>query len=254
MDNKIKTPHIIADKNAFSKIVIMPGDPKRAKMIADTYLTDIEIISDVRGIVAYKGIYMFENYTPVELTIMASGMGMPSMGIYSHELYNFFDVDMIIRVGTAGGINKKLNVGDLVIAQAACTNSNYSNVFSPCGIFAPISDFDITRELENAACNNKNHSKCYVGNVLSSDVFYAPKTDSWENLGVLAVEMEAAALFTEAALANKKAAAICTISDLLFDDSRNMTAEQRQNNLHNMIRVALDAASAYYLKTYNNEV
>lgn len=240
----ISTPHISVKDEPFSKTVIMPGDPKRAERIASNYLTDVRIISDIRGIKAYKGFYHFADVDKmVDVTVMASGMGMPSIGIYSHELFNFFGVEEIIRVGTVGAVNKQLKLGDIVIAQAASTNSNYLKQFGLDGYnYCPISDFDVVCRLkkESEAIAVKEQ-KVYVGNILSSDTFYSFSSPDWDNLGILGIEMESAALFTEAAVAGKKAGCICTVSDLTFDNTKQLTAEERQNNLNTMILAILNA-------------
>ena len=178
---------------------------------------------------------------------MASGMGMPSMGIYSHELFNFFGVENIIRVGSAGAINRNLKLGDVVIAQTASTNSDYLKQFNPTGHYAPCSDFGLISSMAQSYIEQTGN-KPIVGNILSSDIFYSDPNPNWERMGVLCVEMESAALFTEAAMAGKKAATVCTISDLVFDLSQQMTAEERQNNLTLMMKVAFDAAAKFEKK------
>jgi purine-nucleoside phosphorylase len=243
-----KTPHIVLKPNmSFTKTVLMPGDPKRAEMIAEKYLKDTEIISDVRGIKAIRGKYISRiSGNTYDVTVMASGMGMPSMGIYSHELFNFFGVENIIRIGSAGGISTKLKLGDMVISQGACTNSNYFSQYQlNGGTYSAISDYGILKSLVDVATEKKLPVNVMVGNILSSDTFYGYSNVDWGKLGVLATEMESAALFAEAALAGKKAGSICTISDLIFDQSQEMTAEERQNNLRNMIEIALDSVERF---------
>ena len=227
------TPHIGCMPEDFAKTVLMPGDPLRAKMIAETYLTDAKLVNNIRGIQGYTGYYKGKR-----VSVMASGMGMPSIGIYSYELYNVFNVESIIRVGSAGGLNRNLKLFDIVIAQGACTNSNYAH-----NTFAPIADFGLLRK---AAENCESKGLPYkVGNILSSDTFYNDAVDqgAWTKMGVLAVEMESAALYMNAARAGKKALCICTISDLIFSGEET-TPEQRQNAFHDMIQVALDVAEA----------
>ena len=246
---KTKTPHIVLkDENkGFSKTVLMPGDPKRAEMIAENYLTDTYVISDVRGIKAIRGKYISKiTGNTYDVTVMASGMGMPSIGIYSHELFNYFNVENIIRIGSAGGINTKLKLGDIVVAQGACTNSNYFSQYKlDGGTYSAISDYNILRSLTDVATEKDLSVNIVVGNILSSDTFYGYNNVDWGKLGVLATEMESAALFAEAALAGKKAGSICTISDLIFDQSQEMTVEERQNNLRNMIEIALDSVERF---------
>ena len=232
------TPHIGCMPEDFAKTVLMPGDPLRAKMIAETYLTDAKLVNNIRGIQGYTGYYKGKR-----VSVMASGMGMPSIGIYSYELYNVFNVESIIRVGAAGGLNRNLKLFDIVIAQGACTNSNYVHNFALPGTFAPIADFGLLRK---AAENCESKGLPYkVGNILSSDTFYNDAVDqgAWTKMGVLAVEMESAALYMNAARAGKKALCICTISDLIFSGEET-TPEQRQNAFHDMIQVALDVAEA----------
>jgi purine-nucleoside phosphorylase len=232
------TPHIGCSPEDFAKTVLMPGDPLRAKFIAETYLSDYELVNNVRGVQGYTG-----TYEGKRVSVMASGMGIPSMGIYSFELYNFFGVETIIRIGSAGGMHPDLKLFDLVLGQGACTNSAYFSQYGLTGSFAPIADFATLKkaadECEKRGLNYK------VGNLLSSDVFYSEKgldgTMEWQKLGVLAVEMEAAALYMNAARAGKKALAICTISDLL-GSGEVTTAEERQNAFHDMMQVALTIA------------
>ena len=238
------TPHINATPEDFAKTVLMPGDPLRAKFIAENFLADAVLVNNVRGIQGYTGFY---NGTRV--SVMASGMGMPSIGIYSYELYNFFGVQNIIRVGSAGGMNENVKVRDIVIAQGACTNSNYAENFGIKGTFAPICSYDL---LENCVETAKELDLNFkVGNVLSSDVFYSdeatflPKEQQSSNIfskmGVLAVEMEAAALYMNAARVNKNALAILTVSDHLLTGEAT-SAEERQNSFTDMMKLALEVA------------
>ncbi len=237
------TPHINATPEDFAKTVLMPGDPLRAKFIAENFLTDAKLVNNVRGIHGYTGTY---KGTPV--SVMASGMGMPSIGIYSYELFNFFDVDNIIRVGSAGGMNKDIKVRDIIIAQGACTDSNYAHTFNLPGTFAPIANFNL---LKTAVKKADELSLSYsVGNVLSSDVFYndfegVPKnmTSSalWGKMGVLGVEMEAAALYMNAARSGKSALAILTVSDHLLT-GESLSAEERQNSFTDMMTLSLETA------------
>ena len=230
------TPHNEAAPGAFAKTVLMPGDPLRAKFIAENFLTDAKLVNNVRGIQGYTG-----TYHGVPVSVMASGMGMPSIGIYSHELYNFYDVDNIIRIGSAGAISPKLKLRDVVLAQGACTNSNYASQFGLHGTFAPIADFTL---LETAvAAARKLGVEPPVGNLLSSDTFYnaAGDTKDWGKLGVLAVEMEAAALYCNAAQAGKRALAICTISDSILT-GEELSAADRQTTFTQMMEIALETA------------
>lgn len=230
------TPHNEAPAGAFAKTVLMPGDPLRAKFIAETFLQDARLVNNVRGIHGYTG-----TYQGAPVSVMASGMGMPSIGIYSHELFHVYDVDNIIRIGSAGAISSKLKLRDVVLAQGACTDSRYAHQFGLPGIFAPIADFTL---LETAvAVARRLGVEPPVGNLLSSDVFYnkAGNTLDWGAMGVLAVEMEAAALYCNAAEAGKRALAICTISDSLLTGEELPPAE-RQTSFTQMMEIALGTA------------
>ena len=232
------TPHNQAEPGQIAPRVLMPGDPLRAQFIAEHYLENPVCYNRVRNMLGFTG-----TYKGVPVSVQGSGMGMPSIGIYSYELYNVFNVESIIRVGSAGGLNRNLKLFDIVIAQGACTNSNYAHNFALPGTFAPIADFGLLRK---AAENCESKGLPYkVGNILSSDTFYNDAVDqgAWTKMGVLAVEMESAALYMNAARAGKKALCICTISDLIFSGEET-TPEQRQNAFHDMIQVALDVAEA----------
>ena len=233
----IPTPHNTAELKDVAKTVLMPGDPKRAAFIARTFLQDAALINDVRGIQGYTGFYNGKR-----ITVMASGMGMPSMGIYSYELFNFYDVENIIRIGSAGAIHPDLHVKDIVIGQGACTNSNYASQVCLPGTYAPISSFKLLRQAVESA--EKMGLKFMVGNLFSSDNFYddSNSTLAWSKMGVLAVEMESAALYMNAARAGKNALCICTISDNLLGTEPNSTAEERQNSFTTMMELALDVA------------
>ena len=236
----MSTPHINAEKGDFAKTVLMPGDPYRAEFIAKNYLGDTRLVNDVRAVRGYTGTYKGK---PV--SVMASGMGMPSIGIYSYELFNFFDVENIIRIGSAGSYNENVKVRDIVIAEGACTDSNYAGQFGLPGTFAPIADFGLLRKTVETA--EKMGIRCHVGNILSSDRFYGDNSlpaamrppECWAKMGVLCVEMEAAALFMNAAVAGKHAAAVCTISDSLITGEKT-TAEERQNSFTDMMKLALE--------------
>lgn len=231
------TPHIAANVGDFAKTVLMPGDPLRAKMVAETYLDDYKLVNSVRGINGYTGTYKGK---PV--SVMASGMGMPSMGIYSYELFNFYDVDNIIRIGTSGSMHPDLKIRDIAFGMGACTNSSYGSQFELPGTYAPIASYELLRKAVEAADNMEGiHYK--VGNFLSSDTFYDDSmgTMKWAKMGVLCVEMEAAALYMNAARAGKHALAICTISDSIVTGEAT-TAEERQNSFHNMMKIALEIA------------
>ena len=234
--SNIPTPHIEAKAGDFAKTVLMPGDPLRAKFIAETFLTDAKLINNVRGVQGYTGTYKGKR-----VSVMASGMGMPSIGIYSYELFNFYDVENIIRVGTAGVIRPDLKVRDIVIGQGACTNSSYSRQFDLPGDFAPIASFELLQKAVKAA--EDMGIKPVVGNLYSSDTFYDDSMglSKWQKMGVLAVEMEAAALYMNAARAGKNALAICTISDNPFTGEAT-TSEERQLNFTKMMEIAMEIA------------
>lgn len=230
----VPTPHIMAKKEEIAKTVLMPGDPKRSAFIAKTYLENPVLVNDVRGVQGYTGTYKGK---PV--TVMASGMGQPSIGIYSYELFKFYDVDAIIRVGSCGSFHPDLHVRDIVIAMGACTNGSFANQFGMPGTFAPIADFDLVRRAAEL-CDEKGVNY-KVGNIFSSDMFYnAAGTDmDWAKMGVLGVEMESAALYCNAAWTGKKALCICTVSDNFLCPEENATVEERQNSFTDMMEVAL---------------
>ena len=231
------TPHNEAASGAFAKTVLMPGDPLRAKFIAETFLTDAKLVNNVRGVQGWTG-----TYKGIPVSVMASGMGIPSIGIYSHELFHFYDVDNIIRVGSAGAISPKLKLRDIVMAQGACTDSNYAHQFGLPGTFAPIADF---RLLEAAvAVARRMGVEPPVGNLFSSDAFYnkAGRTLDWGAMGVLAIEMESAALYCNAAEAGKRALTICTISDSLVS-GEELPPSDRQSTFTQMIEIALETAA-----------
>ena len=226
------TPHIGAKYGEIAETVIMAGDPLRVKLMAEKYVDHPVLFNNVRGMLGYTGTY---NGKPV--SVMGHGMGMPSIGIYTYELFNFYGVKTIIRVGSAGSINMDLHVGDLAIAMGACTNSNYAVQYELPGTFAPIADFGLVRAAAESCEQFGYHYK--VGNVFSSDTFYSenPHTDKWISMGVLAVEMEIAALYMNAARSGNRALGICTISDHILTGEVT-TAEERQNNFTHMMDVA----------------
>ena len=232
--NKIPTPHIEAKEGEIAKTVIMAGDPLRAKFMAEKYLDNPTIYNQVRGMFGYTGTYKGKR-----VSIQGHGMGIPSIGIYTYELFNFYDVDTIIRVGSAGAIDDDLNIGDIVMGMGACTNSNYARQYNLCGTFAPIADFGLLSKAVSEA--ERQGFRYKVGNLYSSDTFYDDEENAlkqWQKMGVLAVEMEAPALYMNAARAGKKALCICTISDCPFKNIAT-TSEQRQTGFTNMMEVAL---------------
>ena len=239
------TPHINAKPGDFGKTVLMPGDPLRAKFIAENFLEDPVLVNNVRGVQGHTGLYK-----GVKVSVMASGMGMPAMGIYSHELFTIFGVENIIRVGSAGAIQENIRLYDLVLAQGACTDSNFAAQFHLPGTFAPIASYRLlTTAVEDAEARGARY---HVGNVNSSDVFYGDHEGVPEGLdsvyglrkmGVLALEMEAAALYMNAARYGKRALCVCTVSDHILTGELT-TAQERQNSFTTMIQVALDVAAA----------
>ena len=237
----VPTPHISAAKEQIAKTVLMPGDPLRSKFIAETFLTDPVLVNNVRGVQGHTG-----TWKGVPVTVMASGMGIPSIGIYSWELFNFYDVDNIIRIGSAGALQDDLKLRDVIAGQAACTNSNYVRSFGlgETASFAPIADYTLLSTAVSVA--RARGIDMRVGNILSSDPFYAAegrsKNDMWKRMGVLAVEMEAAGLYCNAAYAGKRALCICTISDHIYRPEDNLPAEERQSSFTQMMEIALDTA------------
>lgn len=233
----IPTPHITANKGDFAETVLMPGDPLRAKFIADNFLENAVLVNSVRNVFGYTGYYKGKR-----VSVMASGMGQPSMGIYSYELFNFYGVEKIIRIGSCGAYNKELHVKDIVIAMGACTNGNYAKQYNLPGTFCPIADFELLRRAVELTEKTGVHYK--VGNIFSSDIFYdeSDANREWEKMGVLGVEMESAALYCNAARAGKKALCICTVSDSFVYPEENTTAEERQNSFTTMMEIALNLA------------
>ena len=230
--DKTPTPHIGARKGEIAETVIMAGDPLRAKFMAEKFLENPVQFNNVRGMLGFTG-----THNGKRVSVMGHGMGMPSIGIYSYELFNFYDVKTIIRVGSAGSIHPDLHIGQLAIAMGACTDSNYSAQYDLPGTYAPIADFSLLRGAVEA-CERFGY-KYKVGNVFSSDVFYGetPQNDKWMKMGVLAVEMEAAALYMNAARSGNRALTICTISDHILTGEAT-TAEERQTTFTHMMDVA----------------
>ena len=236
-NTRFHTPHIKATPDDFAKTVLMPGDPLRAKFIAETFLTDAKLVNNVRGIHGYTGLWKGER-----VSVMASGMGMPSIGIYSYELFNNFGVENIMRIGSAGAMSEKVKVRDIIFGMGACTNSNYAVQYNLQGAFAPIASYDMMKiAIEEA---EKLGARYCVGHLLSSDTFYnadAEATMKWAKLGVLGVEMEAAARYMNAAYLGKRALAICTVSDHIITGEA-LDADARQNSFTEMMEIALNTA------------
>lgn len=231
------TPHNTAKIGDIARTVIMPGDPLRAEYIAETYLDNVRKFNSVRNIYGYTGIYK-----DVELSVMASGMGMPSMGIYSYELFKFYDVDTIIRIGSAGTISDKVDLRDIVLVMGTCTDSNYAMQYRLPGLYAPIADFGLLHTAYEQAGLYGIWTE--VGNVVSTDVFYNDNTEynkSWSKMNVLAVEMESAALYMNAARLSKRALAMFTISDNLLN-GESLSVKERQDGFDDMIKLSLETA------------
>ena len=231
------TPHIAAKQGEIAPSILLPGDPLRAKYIAETYLENPRLVTAVRYMFGYTGTYKGK-----EISVMGGGMGMPSIGIYSYELFNFYGVDQIIRIGSAGALQDHIKVMDVVIGMGACTDSNYAYQYGLPGTFAPIADYELMNKAIETA--KRQGTNVVVGNVLSSDVFYnADPTvnDRWRSMGVLAVEMEAAALYMNAAKAKKKALCMLTISDHIYTGEA-LCAEDRQLGFGKMMEIALELA------------
>lgn len=235
--SNLPTPHNSAKLGDIAKTVLMPGDPLRAKFIAETFLEDVKCFNTVRNMLGFTGTYKGR-----EVSVMGGGMGIPSIGIYSYELFKFYEVDNIIRIGTAGGLSEEVNLRDVVIGLGACTNSNYASQYNLPGTYSPIASFGLVQKAVESAKNL--NIKTVVGNILSSDTFYDADPTSltrWKDMGVLAVEMEAAALYMNAAYLKKNALCMLTISDCPFR-GLSLSSQDRQTSFTDMMKIALDLA------------
>ena len=234
--SNIPTPHISAALGDFAETVLMPGDPLRSKFIAENFLQDAVLVNNVRGVQGYTGTYKGKR-----VSVMASGMGMPAIGIYSHELFNFYDVKNIIRVGTAGGLSEDVKVRDIVMGMACVTNSNWAAQYEIPAVIPPVCSYELLKKAEAAA--ESVGVKPHIGTIFSSDVFYDTTRDyeKWRAMGVKAVEMEAAALYMEAARAGKNALCICTVSDHMVT-GESCSSEERQTSFTTMMEIALETA------------
>ena len=230
------TPHNNAKMGDFAKTVLMPGDPLRAKFIAETFLENPKLVNNVRGVQGYTG-----TYKGVPVSVMASGMGIPSIGIYSYELYTQYGVENIIRVGSAGAMREDMELGSVMAGMGACTNSNFGEQYELGGSFAPICDFELLMAAVESA--KELGVKMPVGNLYSSDTFYdtAGRNMRFAKMGVMAVEMEAAGLYCTAAYTGKRALAICSISDNLIT-GKELNADDRQTTFTNMMKIGLEIA------------
>lgn len=235
----MKTPHIelLNEELGFGKTVLMPGDPKRAKFIAEKFLEGAVLVNDVRGVNGYTGFYK-----GVKVSVMASGMGIPSIGIYSYELYKHFGVQNIIRIGSAGAISKKVGLRDIVVGMSACTNSDFSRQYGLSGTVAPTCDFDILDALKKTADDMKTSVK--IGSLYSSDTFYddTHSAAEWDKMGCLAVEMEAAGLYCTAMRLGMRSLAVCTVSDLVYPPFDALDADSRERSFTEMMELALETA------------
>ena len=233
----MSTPHIRAEKGDFAKTVLMPGDPLRARFMAEKYLDDLRLVNDVRGMYGYTG-----TFDGKEVSVMASGMGVPSIGIYSYELFKFFDVENIIRIGTAGGVRNDIRLRDIVIAMSAATNSNYASQYRLPGIPAPTADFGLLMQ----ACKAAEELKLpvHVGQVYTTDCFYDDSEGlaQWQKIGVLATEMECAALYMNAARLNRHALTICTVSDCPLT-GESCSSDEREKSFAEMMELGFALAA-----------
>ena len=229
------TPHINTGGNKIAESILLPGDPLRCKFIAENYLTDVVQFNSVRNMFGFTG-----KYKGKEVSVMGTGMGMPSIGIYSYELITKFGVKNLIRIGSCGAIQENLNLYDIVIGQGASTNSNFASQYGLPGTFAPIASYDLLSKAVESA--NKLGIHVNVGNILSSDIFYDDNNDSyllWKKMGILAIEMEAAAIYMNAARLGVKALCILTVSDNIITRDET-TAEERQTAFNKMMELSLD--------------
>jgi purine-nucleoside phosphorylase len=237
----IKTPHInILNDIGFGKTVLMPGDPLRAKFIAENFLENAVAVNNVRGVNGFTGYYK-----GVKVSVMASGMGMPSIGIYSYELYKYFGVQNIIRIGSAGAVSKECGLRDIVAGIGACTNSSFGRQYGLDGDISAVCNYDLLSITEKIAAGKEFPLK--IGSLYSSDTFYDDTRSSldWAKMGCLAVEMEAAALYMTALRLGKRALAVCTISDLCYEPFDSLDADARQNSFTQMMELALESAVQY---------
>lgn len=245
--SNIPTPHIEAQKEDIAKIVIMPGDPLRSKRYADTYLTDARLVNNVRNVQGYTG-----TWKDIPITIMASGMGLSSISIYAYELFQFYDVDLIIRAGTVGGMRPEIKINDIIVASEAYTDSNILSCMPLPSGYVPQADEEFTRLLANSAKKHLTNDErgLHVGTVLSEDSFYFHDDayrDYWREKGVLGVEMESAALFANAYCSNKKAAGLFTVSDSFFGVYQ-MSSTERAQAVNSMMEILLDTIEVYAKK------
>lgn len=230
------TAHISAENGEFAKTVLMPGDPLRAKLIADTFLENVKCVTQVRNVLGYTGTYKNK-----PISVMASGMGIPSISIYATELYSNYGVEEIIRIGSCGSIRDDIELGDVLVGMAASTDSNVNRQRLNNWDFAACADFGLLSKVVKTA--EKRDQKIVVGNVFTADLFYTPHFEMFaqmEKLGILGVEMEAAGLYGVAAELGKKALAVFTVSDHIKTGDK-MTAQERQNSFKDMMILTLES-------------
>ena len=238
----MSTPHINACSSDFAKVVLMPGDPKRAEWIANNFLHDVKLVNDVRGILGFTGL----TKNNIKISVMASGMGHPSIGIYSHELYSHYGVETIIRVGTCGSYQKEINLFDILVCLGASTDSNFASQLALNGTFSAIANYDLVEK--SVEVLKAKHLPYHVGNILASDIFYDYQIDNWKKwakLGILGVEMESYALYLNAAILNKRALTLLTVTDHFINKDQKATALERQEGLAKMIEVAILTAEKF---------
>ena len=233
----MSTPHLEGSKGDYAPVVLMPGDPLRAQFIAENFLVGARQVNSVRGMLGYTG-----TYKGVPVSVQGSGMGQPSIGIYSYELYNFYDVQSIIRIGTAGGITDEVKLRDIILASGACTNSNFADQYRLPGTFAPVASFRLLRAAAESA--KALGQRVHIGNILSSDTFYddADSLADWKKMHVLGIEMESAALYMNAARAGREALCICTVSDCPLRQE-STTSDERQTGFTDMMELALETVT-----------
>ena len=231
----IPTPHINAKSGDFARTVLMPGDPKRAEYIAGKFLTDAKLVTDVRGMLGFTGLYKGE-----KISVMGSGMGIPSMGIYAYELFNFYDVENIIRIGTCGAVSDKLRVLDIVVSVAASYDSNFAGQYKLPGTFSAAASFELLKIVDQSA--QELGIPAHFGNTVTHDIFYGQRANipAWSKMGILASEMEAAGLYMVAAAAGKRAVTLLTIVDSMFSGGM-IDADAREKSLDDMAILALEA-------------
>lgn len=235
------TPHNSAEKGDIAKTVLMPGDPLRAKFIAENFMTDVKCFNEVRGMLGFTG-----KYEGKEVSVMGHGMGIPSIGIYTYELFNFYDVDNIIRVGTAGALLEDIKCKDIIIGTGSCTDSNYAAHYGLKGTISAVASFDLLKRADEVVKELKLQDKVRFGQIFATDVFYKenPDTLEWAKMGCIGIEMESYCLYLNAARAGKRALSVCCISDNIVSH-QELSAEEREKSVHDMVMIALETAISF---------